>query len=70
MFGLICGCAYFVFKLIRIWQQHSTTYVNVAASLTVFDGLSLLSLAACFVGGAVVWSGFRKGLKQARESVS
>ena len=67
MFGLVCGSAYFTFKLVRIWQQNSTTYDNVALSLTVFNGLSILSLAVCFVSGAVVWSGFRKGLKEACE---
>ncbi|ORX34201.1 hypothetical protein BD324DRAFT_583956 [Kockovaella imperatae] len=65
--GLFAGCAYFVFKLIRIWQQTDTVYDNVVASLTTFDALSLLSLMACFIGGAVVWSNFGKGLKEARE---
>ena len=66
-FGLAAGCAYFIYKLIRIWQQSTTTYQNVTISLTTFDALSVLSLGACFVGGVIVWCNFGKGLKQARE---
>ena len=67
MVGLVAGCAYFVFKLIRIWQQETTTYYRLTKSLTVFDALSLISLGACFVYGIVVWRNFRKGLKEAGE---
>jgi len=65
MVGLVAGCAYFVFKLIRIWQQETTTYYRLTKSLTVFDALSLISLGACFVYGIVVWRNFGKGLKEA-----
>lgn len=68
MVGLVAGCAYFVFKLIRIWQQETTTYYRLTKSLTVFDALSLISLGACFVYGIVVWRNFGKGLKEAGES--
>ena len=64
MVGLVAGCAYFIFKLIRIWQQETTTYYRLTKSLTVFDALSLLSLGACFVYGVVVWRNFGKGLKE------
>lgn len=67
MVGLWGGCAYFIFKLVRIWQQVSTTYVNLEKSLTIFDMFSLVLLAACGVWGVMVWINFGKGLKQACE---
>ncbi|CAD6585312.1 MAG: Polypeptide release factor (eRF1) in translation termination [Tremellales sp. Tagirdzhanova-0007] len=65
MIGLLGGCAYFIFKLIRIWQQRSTTYVALTKSLTTFDALSLVSLISCLVSGGIVWMDFGKGLKEA-----
>ncbi|WVQ71138.1 hypothetical protein IAR50_000663 [Cryptococcus sp. DSM 104548] len=65
MVGLITGCAYFIFKLVRIWQQRNTTYENLEKSLTVFDALSLASLLSCAIWGGMVWWNFGKGLKQA-----
>ncbi|TYJ55874.1 hypothetical protein B9479_003397 [Cryptococcus floricola] len=63
--GLLTGCAYFIFKLVRIWQQRTTTYNHLEKSLTVFDALSLASLISCAVWGGMVWWNFGKGLKQA-----
>ncbi|ODO07446.1 hypothetical protein L198_01025 [Cryptococcus wingfieldii CBS 7118] len=63
--GLLTGCAYFIFKLVRIWQQRTTTYNHLEKSLTVFDALSLASLISCAVWGGTVWWNFGKGLKQA-----
>ncbi|KAK8865748.1 hypothetical protein IAR55_000895 [Kwoniella newhampshirensis] len=63
--GLFVGCAYFIYKLVRIWQQDDTTYSNISKSLTTFDALSLISLAACAIWGALVWRNFGKGLKSA-----
>ncbi|WVQ85577.1 hypothetical protein IAT38_007743 [Cryptococcus sp. DSM 104549] len=65
MVGLCAGCAYFIFKLVRIWQQADTTYNHLEKSLTTFDVLSLVLLAACGVWGVMVWMNFGKGLKQA-----
>ncbi|WVW80299.1 hypothetical protein I302_102277 [Kwoniella bestiolae CBS 10118] len=65
MVGLVAGCAYFIFKLARIWQQSDTTYRTLAKSLTTFDALSLVSLLACAIWGVMVWLNFGKGLKQA-----
>lgn len=65
MLGLIVGCAYFIFKLVRIWQQEDTTYYRLTKSLTVFNALSLVSLMACFGWGIRVWLDFGKGLKEA-----
>ncbi|WVO19665.1 uncharacterized protein IAS62_000955 [Cryptococcus decagattii] len=65
MVGLWGGCAYFIFKLVRIWQRVSTTYANLEKSLTIFDIFSLVLLAACGVWGVMVWINFGKGLKQA-----
>jgi hypothetical protein len=65
LFGILCGLAYFIFKLIRIWQQEDTVYSNLSLSLTVFDALSIISLAACGIWGIWVGSGFGQGLKQA-----
>jgi Trk-type K+ transport system membrane component len=65
LFGILCGLAYFIFKLVRIWQQEDTVYSNLSLSLTVFDALSILSLAACGIWGIWVGSGFGQGLKQA-----
>lgn len=67
MVGLVVGCAYFIFKLVRIWQLEDTTYYRLTKSLTVFDVLSLASLASCFVLGVIVWRDFGKGLKEAGE---
>jgi hypothetical protein len=65
LFGILCGLAYFIFKLVRIWQQEDTVYSNLSLSLTVFDALSIISLAACGIWGIWVGSGFGQGLKQA-----
>lgn len=65
MLGLLAGCAYFIFKLVRIWQRQYTTYAGLTKSLTTFDALSLVSLVACLVSGCVVWMDFGKGLKEA-----
>jgi hypothetical protein len=65
--SLVFGQAYFIFKLVRIWQQSSTIYLNVSKSLTVFDALSILSLMACFVWSILVYRDFGKGLKGAGE---
>lgn len=70
MVGLVAACAYFLFKLVRIWQQENTTYYMLTKSLTVFDVLSLISLASCFVYGIIVWRDFGKGLKEAGELIS
>ncbi|EIW72740.1 hypothetical protein TREMEDRAFT_16349, partial [Tremella mesenterica DSM 1558] len=64
MFGIILGLAYFIYKLIRVWQQ-TNIYSNVTRSLTLFDILSLLSLLLCMAFGITVWKNFGKGLKQA-----
>jgi hypothetical protein len=68
LFGILCGLAYFTFKLVRIWQQEDTVYSNLSLSLTVFDALSIVSLSACGIWGVWVGLGFSKGLKQASES--
>ena len=65
LFGILCGLAYFIFKLVRIWQQEETVYSHLSLSLTVFDALSIVSLAACGAWGTWVGSGFGQGLKQA-----
>ncbi len=65
MTGLLVAEAYFIFKLVRIWQQETTTYKQLTKSLTVFDVLSLVSLMACFIYGVIVWRDFGKGLKEA-----
>ncbi|WVF70718.1 hypothetical protein IAT40_005511 [Kwoniella sp. CBS 6097] len=65
MVGLTAGCAYFIFKLARIWQQSSSTYRSTAKSLTTFDALSIVSLVGCAVWGFMVWANFGKGLKSA-----
>ncbi|OCF45277.1 hypothetical protein I317_00799 [Kwoniella heveanensis CBS 569] len=65
MVGLTAGCAYFIFKLARIWQLSSTTYRSTAKSLTTFDALSIVSLVGCAVWGFMVWANFGKGLKSA-----
>lgn len=61
--------AYFTFKLVRIWQQDDTVYSNLSLSLTVFDALSIVSLASCGLWAIWVGSGFDKGLKQAGTSL-
>ncbi|WVN85596.1 uncharacterized protein L203_100745 [Cryptococcus depauperatus CBS 7841] len=65
MVGLCAGIAYFVFKLVRIWQQSATTYVHLEKSLTTFAALSIASLLACELWGLMVWINFGKGLKHA-----
>ncbi|KAK4685532.1 hypothetical protein P7C73_g4616, partial [Tremellales sp. Uapishka_1] len=63
MAGLVAGSAYFTFKLFRIYEQKTTTYLLVAKSLTVFSALSLVCLIMCGVLGAMVWRNFKRGLK-------
>lgn len=68
LIGILAGLAYFTFKLVRIWQQSDSVYQNLSLSLTVFDALSIVTLAACGIWAVWVGSGFGKGLKQAGES--
>jgi hypothetical protein len=66
MLGLTAGCAYFSFKLYRIWQEPEL-YSTIVNSLTVFSVLGLLCLLLCAASGILVWTHFGRGLKESCE---
>ena len=64
LLGNLGGVGYFVFKLVRIWQQETTVYATTSKSLTVFAALSVLTLVTLLVWGVIVFLGFGRGLKR------
>ncbi|KAL1930624.1 hypothetical protein VTP01DRAFT_10786 [Rhizomucor pusillus] len=62
--GLAAGCAYFIFKIVRMYdpsQAHKYTYVR--NFLTFFASVSLALLVLTIINAAFCWSNFNKGLK-------
>ncbi|KAI7847907.1 hypothetical protein BDC45DRAFT_575353 [Circinella umbellata] len=63
--GLAAGCAYFIFKIVRMYTPSEITkYKNVLKFLTFFASVSLALLVLTIINAAVCWSNFNKGLKQ------
>ncbi|KAI9267922.1 hypothetical protein BDA99DRAFT_504373 [Phascolomyces articulosus] len=63
--GLAAGCAYFIFKIVRMYtpsERHKYRYVE--KFLTFFASVSLALLVLTIINAAVCWSNFNKGLKQ------
>ncbi|KAI9744445.1 MAG: hypothetical protein M1818_001974 [Claussenomyces sp. TS43310] len=58
------GLAYFIFKLVRIYQPgHIEQYLPVQKSLTVFAVLTIVLILLTIVNACVCMSNFGKGLK-------
>ncbi|BGP13931.1 hypothetical protein JCM10213_002575 [Rhodosporidiobolus nylandii] len=59
------GMAYFVYKLVRIYQtQNSDRYSSAKATLTIFSVISLIMLGATFVLMGLCSMNFHKGLRE------
>ncbi|CDH54876.1 upf0658 golgi apparatus membrane protein [Lichtheimia corymbifera JMRC:FSU:9682] len=63
--GLAAGCAYFIFKIYRIFDpdQPADKYKNIKNFLTFFASVSLALIVLTIINGAICWSNFNKGLK-------
>ncbi|ORZ02590.1 hypothetical protein BCR43DRAFT_509751 [Syncephalastrum racemosum] len=62
--GLAAGCAYFIFKIYRIYDpDQAYKYLFVNKFLTFFASVSLALLVLTIINAALCWSNFNKGLK-------
>jgi di/tricarboxylate transporter len=60
----LAGAAYFIFKLVRIYQEgHSQQYLPVRTSLTIFGVLTLILIILTIVNASMCMANFGKGLK-------
>jgi hypothetical protein len=60
----LAGAAYFIFKLVRIYQpSHSQQYSPVRISLTIFGILTLILIILTIGNASVCMANFGKGLK-------
>lgn len=61
-----CGLAYFVFKLVRLFQaSQAFRYQTSRKTLAVFSALAIAMLLATAIDTVVCWRNFGKGLKEA-----
>jgi hypothetical protein len=60
----LAGSAYFIFKLVRIYQpSHELPYETVRTSLTIFGVLTLILIVLTIVNASVCMANFGKGLR-------
>jgi len=60
----LAGAAYFIFKLVRIYQQaHYLQYLPVRTSLTIFGVLTLILIILTIGNASACMANFGKGLK-------
>jgi hypothetical protein len=60
----LAGSAYFIFKLVRIYQPgHREQYAPVRTSLTIFGVLTLILIVLTIVNASICMANFGKGLK-------
>jgi hypothetical protein len=60
----LAGAAYFIFKLVRIYQPgHSEQYIPVRTSLTIFGVLTLMLIILTIINASFCMANFGKGLK-------
>lgn len=63
-FFYFAGLAYFIFKLIRMYQPgHMEVYIPVRKSLTVFAVLVIILIIMTIINSMMCMRNFRKGLK-------
>lgn len=61
----LAGMAYFLYKLVRIWDPSSRDrYAAARKTLTLFSAISLVFLIATFVMTALCLSNFGRGLRE------
>jgi hypothetical protein len=61
----LAGSAYFIFKLIRIYQPgHKDVYKAVTKSLTGFGVITLILIVLTIINASICMANFEKGLKQ------
>jgi hypothetical protein len=60
----LAGSAYFIFKLVRIYQpSHSGVYLPVRISLTEFGVFTLIFIVLTIINASICMANFDKGLK-------
>src|ERR1700722_20383535 len=60
----LSGTAYFIFKLVRIYQpSHQYQYAPVRISLTIFGVLTIILIALTIINASLCMANFGKGLK-------
>lgn len=60
----LAGSAYFIFKLVRIYQpDHAQQYQPVRVSLTIFGVLTLILIVLTIINASICMANFGKGLK-------
>lgn len=58
------GAAYFIFKLVRIYQpSHASQYFAARTSLTIFGILTLILIVLTIINASLCMANFGKGLK-------
>lgn len=61
----ICGMAYFIFKLTRMYQpDHAIFYIAARKNLTSFAVITILLIVLTIVNAIACMMNFNKGLKQ------
>ncbi|RDL33147.1 Uncharacterized protein BP5553_08586 [Venustampulla echinocandica] len=61
----ICGLAYFIFKLARMYQEsHKAFYLPVRKNLTSFAVITIVLIVLTITNGTACMLNFNKGLKQ------
>ncbi|CDH60046.1 hypothetical protein RO3G_09260 [Lichtheimia corymbifera JMRC:FSU:9682] len=62
--GAAAGCAYFIYKIVRIFDPtQAEKYRNIKNFLTFFASVSLALLVLTIANIGICWSNFKKGLK-------
>jgi ABC-type siderophore export system fused ATPase/permease subunit len=60
----LAGSAYFIFKLVRIYQPgHEEAYVAAKKSLTAFGVITLILIVLTIINASICMANFGKGLK-------
>lgn len=67
---MAAGLVYFVYKLTQVWLPNTREeYTYVHTTITFISGFAILSLGLTLLIGIVCMFNFRKGLKQAHDSI-
>lgn len=64
IFVYLCGLAYFIFKLARMYQpSHEGFYLPVRKNLTSFAVITIILIILTIINASVCMTNFNKGLK-------
>lgn len=63
LFTYVAGLAYFIFKLVRMYQPgHEAQYLPVRNSLTVFAAITILLITGTIANSIVCLNNYNRGL--------